>query len=249
MRARTPTSSSGGSTACVRLGGRSERPCGSGATGQVEWAAPRWTTGCSFTMLTRAFFALLLIAFPVALAVKIRTQRRALGRSPLVLGVAADDLWARWFERFSLFGLLVWPATWLWILLGAAPLNTNPGCAVGMVIMAAGASLSLASVFLMGRAWRIGIDPENRTELAEDGPYRWVRHPIYSGWLLILIGNVLVVPHLAVDVAALLTAVGVAYQAHREERHLLSTFGERYARYAARTGRFIPRPWRRRAPK
>ena len=166
-----------------------------------------------------------------------------------MLAVAADGAWARWFERTSPLGLLFWPAIWLWVVLGEAPLNAGLACAVGMVIMAAGAGLSGASVFLMGRAWRIGIDPSNRTELAEDGPYRWVRHPIYSGWLLILIGNVLVVPHLAVDVAALLTAVGVAYQAHREERHLLSTFGDRYARYAARTGHFVPRLWRRRAPK
>ena len=78
-------------------------------------------------MLTRAFFALLLIASPLALAVKIWMQRRALGRSPVVLGVAADGAWARWFERFSPLGLLFWPAAWLWIVLGRAPLNTNPG--------------------------------------------------------------------------------------------------------------------------
>ena len=195
-------------------------------------------------MLTRAFFVLLLIGTPSALTLKIGMQRRALGRSPVVLGVAGDSGWSRWFERASPLGLLIWPAIWLWVAVGAAPANAS-GLAhgLGMVIMAAGACLSGASIFLMGRAWRIGIDPENRTELAENGPYRWVRHPIYTGFLLMVIGNVLVVPHLAVDVAALFTVVGVAYQAHREERHLLSTFGERYARYAARTGRFAPRLW------
>ena len=75
-------------------------------------------------------------------------------------------------------------------MLGGAPLSAAPVRALGLAILAAGAALSLASIFLMGRAWRIGIDPENRTELADQGPYRWVRHPIYSGWLVMLIGTV-----------------------------------------------------------
>jgi protein-S-isoprenylcysteine O-methyltransferase Ste14 len=192
-------------------------------------------------VVTRAVFVLLLIVFPVALAVKIRDQRRALGRSPVILGAAARSDWEGWFERLSPFGLLFWPATWLWVVFGAAPLAPTPLCAVGLVFLLAGAALSLASVFLMGRAWRIGIDPENRSELAEQGPYRWVRHPIYTGWLLMLIGNVLIVPHPLIDAAAILTTLGVLYQASREEQHLLRTFGDRYARYTARTGRFAPR--------
>lgn len=136
-------------------------------------------------------------------------------------------------------------------MVGSAPLGAPPARAVGLVLVVAGAAFSLASVFLMGRAWRIGIDPENRTELAECGPYRWVRHPIYAGWLLVLVGNVLAVPHLLIGVAAIVTTLGVVYQARREEAHLLHAFGDRYARYLARTGRFAPPlPWRARpAPR
>ena len=199
-------------------------------------------------MLPRAVFVLLLVAFPVGIGLKIAAQRRALGRSPVILGAAATRSWEAWWERVSPFGLLFWPASWLWVVLGAAPLGAALPCALGLVLLLAGAALTLASVFLMGRAWRIGIDPENRTELAEEGPYRWVRHPIYAGWLLMLVGNVLVVPHPAVEIAAVLTALGVALQARREEQHLLRIFGARYARYAARTGRFAPRlAWRREA--
>ena len=200
-------------------------------------------------MLTRAVFGLLLIAFPIALTVKIRAQRRALGRSPVILGGAADRRWEGRFDRLAPLGLVFWPVSWLWVVLGGAPLAAAPVRAVGLALVAAGAAQSLASVFLMGRAWRIGIDPENRTDLAEQGPYRWVRHPIYAGWLLMLLGNVLVVPHPAIDVAAILTTLGVVYQALREERHLFRTFGARYARYAARTGRFAPRLWSRSSPR
>jgi hypothetical protein len=114
---------------------------------------------------------------------------------------------------------------------------------LGLALIAAGAALSASSVFLMGRAWRIGIDPENRTDLADEGPYRWIRHPIYSGWLVMLVGHVLVVPYPVVDIAALLTTAGVVVEALREERHLHRTFGERWVRYARATGRFAPHLW------
>jgi protein-S-isoprenylcysteine O-methyltransferase Ste14 len=197
--------------------------------------------------MARAVFAFLLIAFPIALAVRIRGQRRALGRSPVILGKASDGPWAAAFERVGPFGLLFWPATWLWVVAGGTPLAEPPIRALGLVLLMAGSVFTLASIFLMGRAWRIGIDPDNRTDLAEAGPYRWVRHPIYGGWLVMLIGNVLAVPHPVIEIGAIVTTLGIVYQARREEQHLLRTFGERYARYAARTGRFAPRLWPRSA--
>jgi protein-S-isoprenylcysteine O-methyltransferase Ste14 len=190
-------------------------------------------------VIARAVFALLAVGFPAVVFVKIAAQRRALGKSPVILGTAGG--WQGWFERLSPFALLFWPAVWLWGAVGAPPLAAGARLALGLALMAGGGLLSGTSVVLMGRAWRIGIDPENRTELADSGPYRWIRHPIYSGWLLVLLGNVLAMPVATVDVGALVTTLGILTQALREERHMLATFGERYARYAARTGRFAPR--------
>lgn len=192
-------------------------------------------------MVARACFALLLVGFPLVVAVKIAAQRRALGRSPVVLGKAPGSSWDRWFERLGPAGLLAWPAVWLWAALGGAPLRTGAAGALGIAVMAVGALVAAISIFAMGRAWRIGIDPENRSELAEGGPYRWIRHPIYSGMLELLIGNAILVPHPAIAVMALLTVLGITHQARREEQYLLGAFGERYAGYLARTGRFFPR--------
>src|SRR5439155_17881175 len=61
---------------------------------------------------------------------------------------------------------------------------TGSRLALGLALIVAGGLLSGSSIFLMGRAWRMGLDPDNRTELAENGPYRWIRHPIYSGWAM-----------------------------------------------------------------
>src|SRR5207249_2716325 len=101
-------------------------------------------------MITRICFALLFVGFPLALGVKIRAQRRALGRSPVVLGRVGQNAVERWFERLSPLGLLFWPAVWLWIALGLAPLRAMPLRAVGLAFVATGAALSAGSVFLMG---------------------------------------------------------------------------------------------------
>jgi len=183
--------------------------------------------------------ALLAIGSPTLVFMKIRAQRQALGKSPVILGTAPG--WQGWFERVAPFALFVWPIVWLRAAHSPQSLATGLRLAVGLTLMLAGGLLSAASVVLMGRAWRIGIDPDNRTELADRGPYRWMRHPIYAGWLVTLLGTVLVIPGPTIEVAAGVTALGAIIQALREERHLLATFGERYAVYAARTGRFAPR--------
>jgi protein-S-isoprenylcysteine O-methyltransferase Ste14 len=190
-------------------------------------------------VLPGAVLALLAIGFPMVVFVKIRAQRQALGKNPVILGATAG--WQGWFERLAPFALLFWPVTWLWAAVSPQSLATDLRLSLGLTFMVAGGVLSASSVVLMGRAWRIGIDPENRTELAESGPYRFIRHPIYTGWLITLLGTVLAMPRPAIDAAAAVTALGAIIQALREERHLLSTFGERYAGYAARTGRFVPR--------
>jgi protein-S-isoprenylcysteine O-methyltransferase Ste14 len=192
-------------------------------------------------MIARVCFALLLVGFPLVVAVKIAVQRRALGRSPVVLGKAPGSSWDQWFERLGPIGLGLWPVVWLWAALGGAPLRTGAASALGIAVMAVGALVAAVSIFAMGRAWRIGIDPENRSELAEDGPYRWIRHPIYSGMLVVLVGTVILIPSGAVLVMALLTVLGITYQARREEQYLLGVFGQRYTQYLGRTGRFFPR--------
>src|SRR3989442_11626448 len=99
-------------------------------------------------MITRTFFAVLFIGFPLVLGIKIRAQRRALGRSPVVLGRVGQSSVELWFERLSPFGLLFWPAVWLWTALGLAPLRPMPLRAAGVALVAAGAALSAGSVFL-----------------------------------------------------------------------------------------------------
>jgi len=77
-------------------------------------------------------------------------------------------------------------------------------------------------------------------ELVERGPYRFVRHPIYSGMLTMFFATVLVQRHLAGFVGLLLVFLSFWIKLGLEESLMLQQFPERYAGYQQRTKRIIP---------
>ncbi len=113
--------------------------------------------------------------------------------------------------------------------------------AVGFVLATCGVALTFAAQLAMGNAWRIGVDPEERTELVTDGPFRLVRNPIYSAMIPTVLGLVLMVPN-ALALAAIVCLVTALELQVRlvEEPYLLQTHGDAYAEYAASVGRFVP---------
>ena len=90
--------------------------------------------------------------------------------------------------------------------------------------------------------------PRGRTEpLVVVGPYRVVRHPMYSGLTLIVLGIGLATDRTWALLGALFLFLWFALViAPFEERELRALFGSAYEAYARRTPRFLPRPWRRR---
>jgi protein-S-isoprenylcysteine O-methyltransferase Ste14 len=77
--------------------------------------------------------------------------------------------------------------------------------------------------------------------LITDGPFERVRHPIYGYQILLMLASLVVAPTLPMLVVAIVHVVLMMMKARNEERHLLGTHGDQYARYVARTGRFFPR--------
>ena len=78
-------------------------------------------------------------------------------------------------------------------------------------------------------------------KLVTDGPYSVVRHPQYSGLLLMIVGALVQWPTLVTVVMAPVLAVTYVRLARREERALRQRFGSAYAQYGARTPPFLPR--------
>ncbi len=102
-----------------------------------------------------------------------------------------------------------------------------------------GIALILVAAGFLGRSLTATPVPLERAELRTTGPYRWARHPIYSGVILVVValaarsGNVISV------VVAAATLVFFVAKSRWEERRLAERFPD-YAAYAARTGRFFP---------
>lgn len=82
-------------------------------------------------------------------------------------------------------------------------------------------------------------EPKARAELITSGPYRWVRHPMYSALLLMMPGIAAYNGHVLNAAGVVLVAAAVIGKALREERFLHERFPE-YADYARTTPRFIP---------
>jgi protein-S-isoprenylcysteine O-methyltransferase Ste14 len=110
------------------------------------------------------------------------------------------------------------------------------------------ALLGLAALMLtficwrqMGRSWRIGIDPGEKTELVILGAYRIVRHPIYALSIILMLCTLVTVPTILMLLIAIVHITLITLEALREERYLRHIHGPPYAEYCLRTGRFIPR--------
>jgi protein-S-isoprenylcysteine O-methyltransferase Ste14 len=93
----------------------------------------------------------------------------------------------------------------------------------------------------MGVNWRIGVLPDQRTELVTGGLYEKVRHPIYAFSIVLMVCSVVVVPTLPMLTVGILHIVFNILKAEGEERFLVKAHGDRFREYCRRTGRFFPR--------
>jgi protein-S-isoprenylcysteine O-methyltransferase Ste14 len=79
-------------------------------------------------------------------------------------------------------------------------------------------------------------------ELVQHGPYRWVRHPLYSVATTTFLALGLVAANAYILFVAILAILGIAgLVVPKEEAELIRKFGAQYQEYQKRTGRFLPR--------
>ncbi len=131
------------------------------------------------------------------------------------------------------------------VLLGAldpiAALDGVVGHALGVVLAVAGIVSIFGAQLAMGNAWRVGVDPEERTQLVTGGPFGLVRNPIYSAMIPKIAGLALMVPTVLAIAGLVCLVVALELQVRMvEEPHLLRVHGDAYATYASRVGRFVP---------
>ena len=90
-----------------------------------------------------------------------------------------------------------------------------------------------------------GITPTSATrtehKLITSGPYRWVRHPLYTVGSSMFVAFGLMADNWFIALLGVLAFIGMAIRTPREEANLIEKFGDEYREYMKRTGRFLPR--------
>ena len=128
------------------------------------------------------------------------------------------------------------------ILVALRPtLLQTPGLLLGIVLVLAGYAGTHWCYVSMGDTWRMGINRKEETRLVTSGPYGFIRHPIYSFQVVILIGVAVLLPAVLALLIIPLHLICVWVKAADEEAHLVTIHGQAYLDYCARTGRLLPK--------
>ncbi len=129
-----------------------------------------------------------------------------------------------------------WPQ---WLLVQVVPGGwIRYWCAVFLVIV--GLAFSIWARAVLGTNWSGVVAVKVDHELIVRGPYRWVRHPIYTGALLALLGSGLAAGQCRGLVAFAIALIALWLKSRAEERWMTREFGERYVAYRQATRALLP---------
>lgn len=110
---------------------------------------------------------------------------------------------------------------------------------VGLAIFVLGLGLAVWARICLGRNWGMPMSTKADPELVTTGPYRTIRHPIYTGMILAMIGTALAVSLYWLIAVALLGGYFV-YSAVVEERNMTKLFPDTYPEYEKSTKMLLP---------
>jgi protein-S-isoprenylcysteine O-methyltransferase Ste14 len=126
-------------------------------------------------------------------------------------------------------------------LLGARYLPNDAWIAwTGFALAAAGLAFAVWARTMLGANWSGTVAIKSGHELVRTGPYAWVRHPIYSGLLLAILGTALALGEIRGPLAFLVALLGWGIKSILEERFLIDQFDADYVRYSSEVKRLIP---------
>ncbi len=112
---------------------------------------------------------------------------------------------------------------------------------LGVAVTLAGILFAFWARFYLGENWSGAVTVKVGHQLVRTGPYRWVRHPIYTGLISAMVGTAIVRHQLRGLIAVVLAYVGFKIKSKIEERTMISTFGEQYDDYSRTTGAIVPK--------
>jgi protein-S-isoprenylcysteine O-methyltransferase Ste14 len=147
----------------------------------------------------------------------------------LVLGLAFDLIFSDFFRR----GVLGWRFVAELDAIGFG----------GFAITTAGIAFAIWARLYIGRNWSGTVTVKQDHELVREGPYSLVRHPIYSGLSLALLGTALVVGEVRCLLAFALVVFEFKRKSLLEERFMIEQFGAQYVQYRREVKSLVPFVW------
>jgi len=114
---------------------------------------------------------------------------------------------------------------------------------VGVALIAAGLGFTVWARRVLGRNWSATVTIKTGHELVQTGPYRWVRHPIYTGLLLAFAGSAVALAEWRGLLSFALALAAFVVKLRIEERWMTEVFGPAYDQYRQRVRGLIPFVW------
>lgn len=153
----------------------------------------------------------------------------------------------RWLELVAVvlsFSLLFNHRRFSFGPLGARFLPQFPALPwIGLAIDALGCGFAIWARFWIGRNWSSDITLKEDHELMRSGPYGIVRHPIYSGLAMAILGTAVGIGEVRGLLALALAVAAWRHKANQEERLMVQQFGAAYESYRREVKGLIPFVW------
>jgi len=138
--------------------------------------------------------------------------------------------------------ILMFNDTLSWGWLGRRFVAASPAIgSLGVALTVAGIAFAIWARWHLGENWSATVTLKEGHELINTGPYRHIRHPIYTGMLLAFVGTALALGESRALISVGIVLVAFYAKAKKEERFLAQEFGEKFREHSRRTGMFLPR--------
>jgi protein-S-isoprenylcysteine O-methyltransferase Ste14 len=110
----------------------------------------------------------------------------------------------------------------------------------GLAFCLLGLIIACWARYLLGNNWSVSVQKKDNHELIIKGAYKLVRHPIYTGLLLMFLGNAIIVGTWRGLLAVLILFISFWFKSRKEEKWLIEIFGSEYLGYMTRSKALIP---------
>ena len=110
----------------------------------------------------------------------------------------------------------------------------------GAAILIAGLAFAVWARIHLGRNWSSTVTLKEGHRLIRSGPYRLVRHPIYTGLISGVAGTAIASGEVRAAIAVVLLTVAFLFKSKREEQFMVKEFGDQYVQYQKEVGAFVP---------